>query len=445
MKKVLMLTLVWLMFIGSVYAADNCAASLLLMQRATPAKDIYDCSTAWTANYYYAYYNHTLAGGGSGVAGNRADSTAGCDPGCLVFTNTAATCTGAGCVNCATIPTTGCGWDDNNSCATVTGCDGIDDGGLQAGDRTAFFAFTWSTSAPYTSKFVADLTFYDASVTCLNFSNSDGTMHRLGDLPAPTFSSAVCDGTTCTVGVTITNPVFDSTGATGGIYGDDADLGAGSSIAARLIAGYMILGVQSAAAPANPLLATWTKVPTSGQFIARSTAATSTGTVTFNVTGDTNNLYISYAPVFNYNGACAGWPCTAGEVQTIVTNYSVATGAPMHSRVVSVASIPISPTPTTFSSFTAAYASLQQVNLAWTTASETDAIGFNLYRSLDGASWTQVNTALIPAKGQGGAGASYAFTDNLPKQRVYQPWKYKVEEMSNTGTRIAETTTEATK
>lgn len=114
-------------------------------------------------------------------------------------------------------------------------------------------------------------------------------------------------------------------------------------------------------------------------------------------------------------------------------------------NVQSRSSVPVNPTPVTFQSFTGAYTDMQHVVLTWVTASETDALGFNVFRSLDGASWTQVNSALIPAKGQGGAGASYAYTDNLPKQRVYQKWQYKVEELSSDNQRVGEATTEVTK
>ncbi len=53
------------------------------------------------------------------------------------------------------------------------------------------------------------------------------------------------------------------------------------------------------------------------------------------------------------------------------------------------------------------------VEVNWTTASELDNAGFNLYRSLskDGEK-SQLNEALIPAQGDELQGASYSFTDN---------------------------------
>lgn len=149
--------------------------------------------------------------------------------------------------------------------------------------------------------------------------------------------------------------------------------------------------------------------------------------------GIVGNIVVAVAPVFDGNPGPMRELIPTGTKTVALRN------------VVSKSSDPINPTPVTISSFTGHYADLQHVVLAWETASETDAMGFNLYRSIGGANWTKINAAIIPATGQGGAGATYSFTDNLPKQRVFQKWQYKVEEMSSTGVRVAEVTTEVTK
>jgi hypothetical protein len=65
------------------------------------------------------------------------------------------------------------------------------------------------------------------------------------------------------------------------------------------------------------------------------------------------------------------------------------------------------PTAVTVSSFRAATLS-HGVRLRWRTASETRALGFNIYRSA-GVKLTKVNRQLVPSKG--GAGAAYAVVD----------------------------------
>jgi hypothetical protein len=50
--------------------------------------------------------------------------------------------------------------------------------------------------------------------------------------------------------------------------------------------------------------------------------------------------------------------------------------------------------------------------LRWSTASEIDNAGFNIYRAdADGGSYTKINSELIPARGHPTRGASYEFTD----------------------------------
>ena len=80
------------------------------------------------------------------------------------------------------------------------------------------------------------------------------------------------------------------------------------------------------------------------------------------------------------------------------------------------------------------------VIVTWETASEVDTMGFNLYRT-EGATGTsategtfqQVNTELIPAKGDPMTGAAYQIEDaNVEPGRTYS---YQIEEVEWTGAR----------
>jgi hypothetical protein len=78
------------------------------------------------------------------------------------------------------------------------------------------------------------------------------------------------------------------------------------------------------------------------------------------------------------------------------------------------------------------------VIVTWETASEVDTMGFNLYRAegVTGTSETegtfqQVNTELIPAKGDPMTGAAYQIEDeNVEPGRLYS---YQIEEVEWTG------------
>ncbi|UCF06986.1 MAG: T9SS type A sorting domain-containing protein [bacterium] len=64
------------------------------------------------------------------------------------------------------------------------------------------------------------------------------------------------------------------------------------------------------------------------------------------------------------------------------------------------------------------------MQIAWSTASETNAAGFNILRSTSrGGDRMQINDELIPAKGSTIEGASYAFTDkNVTNSGTYYYW-----------------------
>ncbi len=73
-----------------------------------------------------------------------------------------------------------------------------------------------------------------------------------------------------------------------------------------------------------------------------------------------------------------------------------------------------------------------QVLACWQTASETDTLGFDVFREENGA-WVKVNSAMIPAAGwpNGGVGASYCVADASAK--VAGTYRYKLVEYETTG------------
>ena len=213
---------------------------------------------------------------------------------------------------------------------------------------------------------------------------------------------------TCTFYVGIYGPSYYA-----GLYGDDVPM----------ISGYRIYVTHSPlCCPSSGSVAGWTAtdtyIPYAGDL--------SLGSFTY-TWPNSDQFFISYIPIFNNRAGT--------DIVTLEANGMAPTGfvAPFGGH---------DPTPVTFESFTAHYADLQTVALEWVTASENDAMGFNLYRSLDALNWTKVNPTLIQAMGQGGGGAAYAYTDNLPRQRTYQAWRYKVEELNNGGQRTTEAATE---
>jgi hypothetical protein len=73
------------------------------------------------------------------------------------------------------------------------------------------------------------------------------------------------------------------------------------------------------------------------------------------------------------------------------------------------------------------------VTLVWSTASETDNAGFNLYRSeSENETFTKINISLIPAQGSSTQGALYEFIDNSVQNR--KTYYYKLEDIDLNGT-----------
>lgn len=85
----------------------------------------------------------------------------------------------------------------------------------------------------------------------------------------------------------------------------------------------------------------------------------------------------------------------------------------------------------TLSSFTAT-PKAGQVILKWSTASEIDNAGFNLYRAeSENGDYIKINNSLIPAQGAPAEGASYEYADsNVKNRRIYY---YKLEDVDLTG------------
>ncbi|MEI6126353.1 MAG: hypothetical protein WCQ99_07330 [Pseudomonadota bacterium] len=86
----------------------------------------------------------------------------------------------------------------------------------------------------------------------------------------------------------------------------------------------------------------------------------------------------------------------------------------------------------TLASFTAT-PKAGKVILKWSTASEIDNAGFNLYRSTsEDGDYIKINAALIPAVGSATQGASYDFIDDgLQNRKTYY---YKLEDIDLNGT-----------
>jgi hypothetical protein len=84
------------------------------------------------------------------------------------------------------------------------------------------------------------------------------------------------------------------------------------------------------------------------------------------------------------------------------------------------------------SSFTATPKASKDI-LQWSTESEIDNAGFNLYRSeSEDGQFTKINPFLIPAKGSSTQGASYEFIDSgLQNRKTYY---YKLEDIDLNGT-----------
>ena len=69
-----------------------------------------------------------------------------------------------------------------------------------------------------------------------------------------------------------------------------------------------------------------------------------------------------------------------------------------------------------------------QIDITWTTETEFETAGFNIYRSeLPDGEYVQINSQLLPSEGDVATGASYSYTDvNVAPGKKYY---YKLEEV----------------
>lgn len=90
------------------------------------------------------------------------------------------------------------------------------------------------------------------------------------------------------------------------------------------------------------------------------------------------------------------------------------------------------PTLITLASFTAT-ASNREILIQWSTDSEINNAGFNIYRAeSEKEGYIKINDALIPAQGSATQGSTYQFTDENVKNR--KTYFYKLEDVDVNGT-----------
>lgn len=332
---------------------------------------------------------------------------------------------------------------NNNDCATVIGCGPLDDDGLvTSNDRIVFAAFTSSNSVPYTTRMLVDSVRYNETYNRFAFDASigdgqggHGKRHELFTLQAPAIASWSCDGASCQVVLEIQETTYDSTGATGGLYGDDF------LVASTLIAGYKVVAMESSTVSADAVVSStnW-NLPISdlNRYIpaGRMTGGTRTSEpIQLNVTS-LHSVYFAYVPIFNSDSFCATSQCTVDELQALdhlggYTNNSLA------GRVASAAAHFAPAAQPILKSFAGVY-TLRALILAWETFSEQNAAGFHLYRSLNGKQWKQINASLIPAKG-GRKGAEYSLFQNAMRAKSH---KFKVDVVDANGNVLESLTTQ---
>jgi hypothetical protein len=99
------------------------------------------------------------------------------------------------------------------------------------------------------------------------------------------------------------------------------------------------------------------------------------------------------------------------------------------------------PTLIELSSFTA-IPSNGKVIIEWSTASELDNAGFNIYRAGADGAYVQINDEIIPADGNSANGAAYQFVDNNVQNR--QTYSYKLEDVDLNGAKTMHGPVQAT-
>ena len=84
-----------------------------------------------------------------------------------------------------------------------------------------------------------------------------------------------------------------------------------------------------------------------------------------------------------------------------------------------------------------ALASFSQITLNWTTASEFNNLGFNIYRVIDGEdTWYKLNSSIIAGRGTASDKSDYSLIDN--KITAGETYRYKLESVSINGLAVEE-------
>lgn len=345
-------------------------------------------------------------------------------------------------------------WANNNSCPTISGCGPLDDDGMiLANDRVVMVVYDSSQTAPYQSRMLVDSVGYDETYSRFGFDKSAGyaVKHEMLNMVAPQVMSETSDGTNTTFTLKIQEPSFDVMGVNGGLYGDDAN------VADRLIAGYRVVAMSSSEAPTNGLIGAgnWDMaIDDDDRYIPSSAIPSGAWLTSFEITlnaGDTN-LYVAYAPIFNYANGCAAATCTVGELKTLdalggALNNSLTSRiasaaapvavvapepapkptpkplpptpkpgpAPVPTPKPSPTPIPPTPTPAPSVEITGINQDSRQVQVLWTSGSEKGAVGFYTYVSMNGQTWKLATGTFIPVRG---AGSQYSETFKVGKNRA---------------------------
>jgi hypothetical protein len=151
--------------------------------------------------------------------------------------------------------------------------------------------------------------------------------------------------------------------------------------------------------------------------------------LTARTSGSTVTLYITASGLYSIVDATGYGASMTDAYTTVVAPAAMTTNTAFRG----VAFTPGTTTVVSLTSFTA-QGLANQVNVTWSTGSEVDAAGFNVWRAdkADGT-FAKVNAALLPAKGVSPAGASYTWND--PNVSVGQTYFYKLEDVDTSGVR----------
>jgi hypothetical protein len=133
--------------------------------------------------------------------------------------------------------------------------------------------------------------------------------------------------------------------------------------------------------------------------------------------------------ILHYDGHIITPTTTTVLTTTTSIRTSTTTVPPSTTTVFSTTTVP--PTLVTLIDFHAVNGS-SSVTLVWSTASEIDTAGYNLYRAeAENGNFIKINNSLIPAQGTSTQGANYEFIDtNVQNRKTYY---YKLEDIDLNG------------